>query len=68
MFVQNGVKGNGMTDISKCAGINCRAKEECYRYTAPIGQWQSWAEYWKLDKELDGSCKEFWKKIKSKRA
>lgn len=30
-----------MSDISKCAGNGCDLREECYRFTAPASQWQS---------------------------
>lgn len=34
-----------MTDISKCNGDNCEAKEQCYRYTCRSNWgWQSWIE------------------------
>jgi hypothetical protein len=31
-----------MADITKCKGIGCRVREDCYRYTAPASEWQSW--------------------------
>lgn len=32
-----------MTDISKCAGIDCPIRETCYRFTAPADPYrQSW--------------------------
>jgi hypothetical protein len=32
-----------MADITKCSGIDCPIKETCYRYTAPVSDWnQSW--------------------------
>ena len=31
-----------MADITKCTGIGCRVREDCYRYTAPASEWQSW--------------------------
>lgn len=31
-----------MSDITKCSGLECPAKEYCYRYTAPSNElWQS---------------------------
>jgi hypothetical protein len=30
-----------MTDITKCTGEGCELKETCYRYTAPMGMYQS---------------------------
>jgi len=33
-----------MADITKCLGINCGRKNECYRYTAESnGEFQSWS-------------------------
>ena len=34
-----------MTDITKCANKKCKIKEQCYRYTAKDGYWQSYAEF-----------------------
>lgn len=34
-----------MTDITKCANKNCKIKEQCYRYTAKDGYWQSYANF-----------------------
>lgn len=31
-----------MADITKCSGEGCPFKENCYRYTAPEGYWQSY--------------------------
>lgn len=31
-----------MADITKCEGGNCPIKENCYRYTAPEGMYQSY--------------------------
>jgi len=30
-----------MTDITKCTGEGCALKQTCYRYTAPMGTYQS---------------------------
>lgn len=30
-----------MSDISKCSGNGCDLREECYRFTAPASQRQS---------------------------
>lgn len=40
-----------MTDITKCANKNCKIKESCYRFTAPDGYWQSYANF-NNDKEI----------------
>lgn len=34
-----------MTDITKCANKKCKIKEQCYRYTAKDGYWQSYTEF-----------------------
>lgn len=34
-----------MADITKCANKNCKIKEQCYRYKAINGYWQSYAEF-----------------------
>ena len=31
-----------MPDITMCPGTNCPHKETCYRFTAWIGEYQSW--------------------------
>ena len=31
-----------MADITKCKGTRCPVREDCYRYTAPASEWQSW--------------------------
>ena len=33
-----------MADITKCKGTRCPVREDCYRYTAPASDWQSWFE------------------------
>jgi hypothetical protein len=30
-----------MSEITKCPGDGCPIREECYRYTAPAGEWQA---------------------------
>jgi hypothetical protein len=30
-----------MTDITKCTGEGCKFKLQCYRFTAPMGTYQS---------------------------
>lgn len=34
-----------MTDITKCANKKCKIKEQCFRYTASDGYWQSYANF-----------------------
>lgn len=40
-----------MAELIKCAGIHCRVRETCYRYTAPptAVNKQSWREYWAMN-------------------
>jgi len=50
-----------MTDISKCDGQKnkCPLRKKCYRFTSPVGVWQSWiaGEYKK------GKCENYQKTI-----
>lgn len=41
-----------MADISKCSGINCPIRDNCKRYTAESGIWQSWCDH--EPTEVDG--------------
>ena len=51
-----------MTDISKCDGKDCCIKDQCYRYTAPVGIRQSY-----IAPEHRGlKCPEFWEIEKRK--
>lgn len=34
-----------MADISKCMDFLCPSKEKCYRFTAPVSQWQSYGGF-----------------------
>ncbi len=45
-----------MVDITKCPGIDCKVKKQCYRYEAITGKWQSW--YVKQPGN-DKNCSEF---------
>lgn len=38
-------KGYKMADISKCNDVLCPSKNNCYRYTAPAGTWQSYTNF-----------------------
>lgn len=29
-----------MSDISKCNGVNCPLRDECYRFTAPASEYR----------------------------
>lgn len=46
-----------MADISKCANQECKRKNDCYRFTAPSSQWQSFSSFMPDEK---GECKDFW--------
>jgi hypothetical protein len=49
-----------MADITKCKNENCKLKEDCYRYTALDGYYQSYFTEW--DKEVNNAaeCEYFW--------
>lgn len=47
-----------MTDISKCP-TGCDKQETCYRWTAPVGYWQSYADF-KPDE--NGNCEGYWER------
>lgn len=40
-----------------CSGKECPIKESCYRFTAPVGYWQS---YFTEVPYKDGDCDVFW--------
>jgi hypothetical protein len=46
-----------MTDITKCTGEGCELKETCYRYTAPMGDYQS---MFVTVPFADGECNHQW--------
>ena len=47
-----------MADIAKCADTQCPSKGICYRYTAPVGFYQSWVH---THREEDAyNCDLFW--------
>lgn len=46
-----------MPDISKCANKECPLKHDCYRFTAPSSDYQSYSSF-KPDEK--GECKDFW--------
>jgi hypothetical protein len=48
-----------MADITKCSGENCYQKDKCYRYIAPDGIWQSWADFRQGILPKD-PCPDFW--------
>jgi hypothetical protein len=54
-----------MADITKCKGINCPVKDNCYRYTArDSGLYQSWFVDDNVGKMVDNkfSCDVYWGK------
>jgi hypothetical protein len=46
-----------MSDITKCSGLNCPLKDNCKRYNAIDGMWQS---YFTEVPYKDGKCDMFW--------
>ena len=46
-----------MSDITMCSGIGCDLKNDCYRFTATRGFWQSWFSVVPIK---DGNCEMFW--------
>lgn len=45
-----------MTEICKCNGEKCKAKEKCYRFTSRPTTYQSWADFYTLEKDKKGRC------------
>ena len=50
-------KSNKMADITMCPGTNCPHKETCYRFTAWIGEYQS---YFMEAPIKDEKCDMYW--------
>lgn len=48
-----------MADITKCMGGNCPAKNNCYRFTAKEGMWQSYFMDVPFNEETK-SCNNYW--------
>ncbi len=47
-----------MSDIAKCKDFLCPSKEYCYRFTAPVGLYQSYGGF---NREEDAdNCDMFW--------
>ena len=46
-----------MSDITMCSGFGCDFKNDCYRFTANRGIWQSWFSVVPIK---DGKCEMFW--------
>jgi hypothetical protein len=47
-----------MTDITKCSGTGCSVKDNCYRYKAKSGMFQS---MFATPPGKDDSCNYYWK-------
>ncbi len=47
-----------MADIAKCNDCLCPSKNYCYRFTAPVGMYQSYAEFNRDSDEYN--CNDFW--------
>ena len=47
-----------MSDISKCKGEGCNKKRSCYRFLAPVSEYQSYF----MDSPIkeDGTCNQYW--------
>ena len=50
-----------MADITKCKGLGCPVKEDCYRYTAKADKYQSYFTDSPYDKE-NKKCDYYWGK------
>jgi hypothetical protein len=48
-----------MADITKCKGVGCPVKEDCYRYTAEADIYQAYFLYAPYDKEKK-KCDYYW--------
>ena len=46
-----------MTDITKCPGVGCPHRDNCYRYTAKAGEYQA---YFVEPPIKDGKCNLYW--------
>lgn len=47
-----------MADIAKCDGQHCERRSQCYRFTAPTGEYvQSWMV---PSRDQNGVCLDFW--------
>ena len=53
-----------MADIAKCSDSLCPSKEYCYRFTAPVGMYQTYGGF---NREEDAeNCDMFWPNGKCK--
>lgn len=48
-----------MVDITKCEGIDCPIKKDCYRYTSQPGEYRQ--SYYVISPYEDGKCDCYWK-------
>ena len=57
-----------MPDISKCEGIDCPIKENCYRFTSEPCEYQAYSAFWRdclfYDKNNKPYCTMFMNKDK----
>lgn len=47
-----------MLDITKCEGIGCKKRGNCYRFTSEPERLQSYSAFYELMK--DDECEYFW--------
>jgi len=47
-----------MADITKCYGLGCNVKDDCYRHTAPVNEWRQ--SYFMEVPGKDESCEHYW--------
>jgi hypothetical protein len=47
-----------MSDITMCKGTGCPAKEDCFRYTAPVNEHRQ--AYFMEPPIKDGKCEMYW--------
>jgi hypothetical protein len=52
-----------MTDITKCTGEVCALKQTCYRFTAPMGTYQSMFVEVPI---RNGKCDYYWETFNTK--
>jgi hypothetical protein len=50
-----------MADITKCEGIDCPLKENCYRFTANDNEYRQ--SYFMTTPIKNGECDHFWEDI-----
>jgi len=50
-----------MADITKCEGIDCPLKENCYRFTAKDNEYRQ--SYFMVTPIKNGECDQFWEDV-----